>query len=213
MNTSKSEKLGQQFWEYLILLAIILVGMAARYYLVTYNLPVASNVDERFLLRVLYKFDHENTLNPEFFQYPTLYLYVKYFLLKPFVDLKDFLYYGRLLNLVFSSLLAVSTFWLSKQIYKATIPSLIAAALTMFSPTIIYSASYLSTDAQLALFCILSLLFLDRFFETKTYRPWLLGVLYQIKLQTLQSLCLQPQPLDLKSREKGYTNLNEEQGR
>ena len=166
-----------QGWEYWMLFAIVLGGIAVRYYLVTYNLPVASNLDERAMLRIFYKFDHENTLNPEFFPYPTLYFYIKYFLLRPFVGVEHFLYFGRLLNLMLSGVLTLSTFWLSKQVYQSTIPSLLAAAMTMFSPTIIYNASYVITDIQLALFCILSLLFLSRFFETKAYRPWLLGVL------------------------------------
>ena len=176
MNELKYKKLNPHVWEYLILLAILLLGLAVRSYLVTYNLPVASNVDERAMLRIFYKLDREHTLNPGFFSYPTLYFYLNYFLLKPFIDLKEFLYSGRIVNSLLSCFLAAGTFWLSKQVYKATIPSLLAAAFIMFSPTIIYSASYIITDIQLALFCVLSLLCLSRFFETYEYRSWLLGI-------------------------------------
>lgn len=172
----KAQSDGSRWLAYVALAVILVFGLAVRSSLVTHNLPVAWHLDERFLLRVLEKFSVEDTLDPNFFQYPTLYLYINHFALSPFLELKDYLWGGRALNLVFAGLLSCAAFVLSHDLFGSKRASLLAAAATLFSPTMILSASYISTDTLLSLFCVASLFFLTRFFRHRRYGDWFFGV-------------------------------------
>lgn len=161
-----------------MLTVIILLGMIIRSSLLTHNLPVAWHVDERFLLRVLERLEKQNTLDPNFFQYPSLYLYLNHFLLSPFLELKDYLFGGRVLNLVSAAFLSCTVFALSKEMFGSVLAGILAAAATIYSPTMILSASYLSTDTLLSLFCVASVLFLIRFFRGGHTRDWFVGIVF-----------------------------------
>lgn len=169
---------GSRWLAYIALAVLLIFGLALRSTLVTHNLPVAWHLDERFLLRVLEKFSVEDTLDPNFFQYPTLYLYLNHFALSPFLDLKDYLWGGRALNLVFVGLLSCSAFAMSHELFGSKRASLLAAAATLFSPTMILSASYISTDTLLSLFCLVSVWLLIRFFHHRRVGDWFFGVLF-----------------------------------
>ena len=174
----KCQSDGSRWLAYFALAVLLFLGLAVRSALVTHNLPVAWHVDERFLLRVLEKFAVEDTLDPNFFQYPTLYLYLNHFALSPFLELKDYLWGGRTLNLIFVGLLSCSAFAMSHELFGSKRASFLAAAATLFSPTMILSASYISTDTLLSLFCMVSVWFLTRFFHHRRYADWLFGVLF-----------------------------------
>ena len=162
--------------EPLILAAILTVGFAVRYSLTTINLPVSANVDERSGLRILYHF-HGGEWNPEWFRYPTFYYYLTRVLLAPF-PFDSVLQYGRALNLLFGCLLAASAYSLARQVYQIPVVGLVAAALTMCSPTLIENARYLSTDVLSAALSLLSLVFLARFYEGHHDRDWFLGMAF-----------------------------------
>ena len=174
----KEQANSSRWLTYVVLAGILVLGLAARSTLVVHNLPVAWHVDERFLLRVLERFSVEDTLDPNFFQYPTLYLYINHFALSPFLGLEDYLWGGRALNLVFVGLLTCAAFALSNELFGSKRAGVLAAAATLFSPTMILSASYLSTDTLLSLFCIVSVWLLTRFFHRQRDRDWFFGVLF-----------------------------------
>ncbi len=161
-------------WEYLALISILGLGFVVRYPLVLYNLPVSANVDERLSLAILYRFENVG-LNPEWFHYPSFFYYLTFFWCDFWGDINSALFYGRILNLLFGCGLAVSVFFLSQYLYKSKTASLIAAALTMFSPLLIESGSYIITDILLAILSVIALLLLMRFFETAQYKFWLMG--------------------------------------
>ena len=174
----KGQSNGSGWLAYVALAGILILGLAARSTLVVHNLPVAWHVDERFLLRVLERFSVEDTLDPNFFQYPTLYLYINHFALSPFLGLEDYLWGGRALNLVFVGLLSCAAFALSIELFGSKRAGVLAAAATLFSPTMILSASYISTDTLLSLFCIASVWLLTRFFRRQHDSDWFFGVLF-----------------------------------
>ncbi len=174
----KGQSDGSRWLAYVAFAIMLILGLAIRSILVTHNLPVAWHLDERFLLRVLEKITVEDTLDPHFFQYPTLYLYLNHFALSPFLDLKDYLWGGRALNLVFVGLLSCAAFALSHELFGSKRASFLAATATLFSPTMILSASYISTDTLLSLFCMVSVWLLTRFFHRRRYWDWFFGVLF-----------------------------------
>jgi hypothetical protein len=167
------------FLAYFILFAIIAIGFAIRYPLVKYNLPVCANVDERMNLQILCDFENIS-LKPSFVFYPTFYYYATFFIMKiiGINNTGDFLFYGRIINLLFGCALAVFVFFLSKQIFRSYLVSLIAAAFTMFSPIIISDDSYIVVNTLMALLSIISLLFFELFFKRNDYKYWIFGCLF-----------------------------------
>ena len=109
---------------YLILLFFVLIALLIRSKLLFFNLPVSGNVDERQGLRLLFLFQN-NTLNPLFFRYPTLYYYATYFFIKIFGDISNTLFLGRLLNLIISVSIAFVIYHLSNNIFKYSFSPLI----------------------------------------------------------------------------------------
>ncbi len=154
---------------FLLLLTPIIYLANARY-----NLPVSANVDERTSLEVLSHF-HAGSLNPQFFEYPTLYYYVTYALTKPF-SFTQILFWGRELNLAFVGLTAYLAYLFCRDNFKSQLAGLLSAGLIIMSPTIIESGSYLCTDVLLAVGVMASLLLLTRYFVEPSLRAWLLSM-------------------------------------
>ena len=150
---------------YLILLFFVLIALLIRSKLLFFNLPVSGNVDERQGLRLLFLFQN-NTLNPLFFRYPTLYYYATYFFIKIFGDISSTLFLGRLLNLFIGVGTAFVIYHLSNNIFKSKQVGLLAALFTLSSPIIVDNSSYIITDPLLTLFSLLSLLYMLKYFQS-----------------------------------------------
>jgi hypothetical protein len=150
---------------YLILLFFVLIALLIRSKLIFFNLPISGNVDERQGLRLLFLFQN-NTLNPLFFRYPTLYYYATYFFIKIFGDISNTLFLGRLLNLIISVSIAFVIYHLSNNIFKSKQVGLLAALFTLSSPIIVDNSSYIITDPLLTLFSLLSLLYMLKYFQS-----------------------------------------------
>jgi hypothetical protein len=163
------------FSVYIILLVIMISGFIMRYPLVHYNLPVCANVDERTSLATLFNIEKAN-LNPKFFHYPTFYYYLNFFILKA-LRIKNFLLYGRILNLLFGCILAISVFFLTKHFYRSNLSGLISAGFSIISPILIKNGSYIITDILLATLSMLALLFFAKYFEDQNYKYWLMAII------------------------------------
>ncbi len=150
---------------YLILLFFVLIALLIRSKLLFFNLPISGNVDERQGLRLLFLFQN-NTLNPLFFRYPTLYYYATYFFIKIFGDISSTLFLGRLLNLIIGVSIAFVIYHLSNNIFKSKQVGLLAALFTLSSPIIVDNSSYIITDPLLTLFSLLSLLYMLKYFQS-----------------------------------------------
>jgi len=165
----------RHFWVASALLLILAAGLVVRWSMVHYNLPVAANVDERRGLQVLYLFETKS-LNPEFFNYPSLYYYLTYFLIRPIAGMEEFLVYGRVVNLLFACGLGTATFLLSRRIFQSNGAGLLAAGFTVFSPIILYNGSYIITDILATTLSLMGIIFFTRFFQEGTSKHWVLGV-------------------------------------
>ncbi len=136
-----------------------------------HNLPVASNVDERFGLGVLTYF-HWGTANPHVFFYPTFFYYLTF----AFTSLFPFahtLFCARLLNLTFLGLTAFLSYVFCRDMLVSRKTGLVAAALIITSPLMIQSGSYICTDVLLAAGMVASLLTLSYYFRDPTEKRWL----------------------------------------
>jgi MYXO-CTERM domain-containing protein len=169
-------KVRRRDWLLLLALAgVLAAAFTVRYPLVYYNVPVAAHVDERAGLVLLYRME-AGTFNPAFFNYPTFYYYLTFFLTRPFAST---LVAGRLLNLFFAGGLAVATYLLAAYLFRARAAGLAAAAFALFSPILIMNGSYIITDILMTLLVVLALLSFSVYFRrgADADRYWLLGVI------------------------------------
>jgi hypothetical protein len=139
-----------------------------------YNLPVASNVDERTSLEILLRF-HNGSLNPGFFMYPTLYYYVTYLFVNR-LPISQFLLWGRILNLSLVGLTAFIAYSFARLHFRSRVAGILSAAFIITSPIIVNSGAYLCTDVLLAASALATLLFLTQYFHESALHSWILSM-------------------------------------
>lgn len=175
--TSVIKKYFAQIYTFVAFFVILTLGVIIRWPLVNYSLPIAAHVDERNSFRVLYRFNQGN-LNPGFFDYPTFYYYLTFFVTKPFIrDFQDIVFSGRIVNLIIGGFLIVIVFLYAKFVFGSDLVGLIAMIFVATSPTLILSGSYIITDVLLALLILSTLLLLEFFFKTANYKYWFMGII------------------------------------
>lgn len=153
------------------LLLLLIAAFIVRYPLVEYNLPVAAHIDERGSVGILRELRF-TSLNPRFFSYPMLYFYSLGGLLR-FVPFEETLYFGRFLNLLIALMLGVATYLLTWEIGRSRPAALIATMLALFSPVLIYNASYISVDMLFVTMTLFALWGWVRFFDQPSDFRWL----------------------------------------
>lgn len=154
----------------------MILATTVRWSLLRANLPVSSHVDERTAMDVLQRFD-EGRLDPGFFRYPTLYFYSTWFSIQPFGGYERALLLGRFVNLLFGLVLAGVTYACALDLSGRRVAALFAAALALFSPILVHSASYLGTDVLLGAFSVAAVIFLRRFQREGRSRDFVLAAL------------------------------------
>jgi 4-amino-4-deoxy-L-arabinose transferase-like glycosyltransferase len=159
-----------------LLLALLALGLWLRSGFPSQNLPLCLNTDERINRTVLERFETEG-LNPHFFNYPTLYFYATHFFYK-LGGFEDVLYAGRLLNLVLSAALALAVFWLGRRIGVSPWGAAFAGALSFFSPLMMASGEYVTTDIMMPLMAVMGLTFLLGYFQQGGLRSWLAAMVF-----------------------------------
>jgi hypothetical protein len=161
--------------EWLLLPLLIVASIAIYYPIARHNLPVATYVDDRTSLAILFRF-HQGSANPKFFMYPTLYYYLTYALTAPF-GFSRMLFTGHLLNLAFVALTAFLSYIFCLRHFGSRVAGLVAACCVLFSPTLLWSGAYLCTDVLLSAMTILSIDWLMRYFETGSSRAWRIAMI------------------------------------
>ena len=157
----------------LLLALVCAAAIVIREPVIQYNLPVAAHVDERVALSVLKRL-HFESFNPKFFSYPSLYFYSTALLID-WNSAEQVMRDGRALNLIYAIMTACITYsfatWLSRQ----PIAGVVAATLTLFSPILISSSSYLSVDMLFVAFSMAALYTFARFYASPNPKLWWLG--------------------------------------
>lgn len=149
-----------------LLLLILTIGMLLlRSKLLFFNLPICANIDERQGLRLLYQFDNFN-MNPQFFRYPALYYYITYAFSNILGNINNFIFFGRILNLIIGGGIAIATYKLAVTVYDSKNTGVIAGFFTLSSPIIVDNCSYIITDPLLSLLSLFSILYIYKFFNS-----------------------------------------------
>jgi hypothetical protein len=161
------------------LLAVLLVAAPLIYLpVLTHNLPVAANTDERGALEVLQRF-HQGSLNPDFFQYPTLYFYLVYALVLPFqYSSVNVMLAGRLLDFELMAVIAFIAYAFCRDYFETRSGGLIAAGCVLGSAALSEVAGYLHPDILMTVFGMVALYYLVEYFEHRTQRSWMVGLCF-----------------------------------
>ena len=157
------------------LAAVLVAGFLIRAPLIDYNLPVAAHVDERNSVDLLLHLKRES-LDPGFFNYPTLYFYLTWLVVRPLESVEEILRAGRALNLVLACGAGLAAYGLGALALRSRWTGVGAAALTVFSPILVNSASYIITDVLFAALVTAGLAAMGCFFARGGYRAWVVGI-------------------------------------
>ena len=160
------------------LLVVLMVAAPLLYLpIVMHNLPVAAGIDERNALEVIRRF-HQGSLNPQFFQYPTIYFYLVYLLALPLhYNNVNVMMVGRLFDLLLIGVIAYLVFMFCRDRLHSRIAGLIAATFVLGS-TVLSGTTYLHPDLLMTVAGTASLYYLVDYFETRSQRAWLLGLVF-----------------------------------
>ena len=158
------------------LLIVLVVGTPLLYLpIVMHNLPVAAGIDERTALEVMRRF-HHGSLNPEFFQYPTLYFYLVYLVALPLhFSSVNVMMAGRVFDLALIGVIAFLAFMFCRDCLGSRVAGLIAATFVVGS-TVLSGTAYLHPDILMTAAGTASLYYLVNYFETRSRRAWILGM-------------------------------------
>lgn len=143
------------------LFLIILLAVLTRFIGLNWALPYHPHPDEWNMASAITRLDPADQLNPHFFAYGQFPLYLSYFsattynqipwIDKPSVDFNEAVFFLRLYSAVASTLTVLVVYLITKMLLNKQM-ALTAALLATFSPGLIQSAHFGTTEAWLTLF-------------------------------------------------------------
>jgi 4-amino-4-deoxy-L-arabinose transferase-like glycosyltransferase len=150
---------------FIILISLILLGSVLRFYNLNWGAPYYFHPDERNIASAVSQLSFPDQLNPHFFAYGSLPIYVIFFkglLLNFFtscqfslnhcqVKLEQAIVLSRMLSSLFSLLLIPLLFFIGKKLYSNT-AGLVVAALATFSIGFIQFAHFGTYEMSLTFF-------------------------------------------------------------
>lgn len=143
-----------------LVLAIVLLGAAIRFYGINFGLPHNFHPDEVPKVNAIMQMIATDSLNPRYFLHPSLLLYCTYFMnsvLHWTIYDGDFRSTAFLSGRIVSAIAGTASIYLTYIIARRFIPqifALLAAAMLAFSPLHITSSRYLKEDALLLFFIL-----------------------------------------------------------
>ena len=163
-----------------VLLLILLLAAAVRFYGLTWDHGIGAHPDERYIVDVAGRMSFPSRLNPfeaaPGYAYGHLPLYLLR-LASAVVPAIDPLFVGRALSAILDVGTVALTFALAKEVVDERV-GLLAAALVAFSLAHVQQAHFYTVDVPLVFFTTASLLFAARFSERGRGRDlWLAGAL------------------------------------
>ena len=155
-----------------LVLGIIVTGAFWLLYLSAhFALPLQANADERVIMRTVFRMYRHHSANPEFFNYPSLFIYVQALLLAPFSSavtmvhtaegafLADVYFRGRLLTALFSCGTIALTYAAAAQVTRSRAGGIFAAAMLAVSPLFLKHSYTITVDVPMTFFVTLLLYF------------------------------------------------------
>ena len=150
---------------------MVILAFILRHPLIAYNAPVVAHPDERGTLGLLWRLRTES-LNPHFFAYPSFYFYLTSAWVRN-AAMGEILASARLLNLLLGCGIGVAAGWITWQVSRSRLALVIATGLVLFSPELVFNASYLAVDALFVLLSLSTLGLWLYFWETDNKYSWI----------------------------------------
>jgi 4-amino-4-deoxy-L-arabinose transferase-like glycosyltransferase len=177
-----------------ILGCILILGFAIRLYGNNFGLPMRLHPDEPFLVDSAYRMVQTGDLNPHWFYYPSLLMYIYAFAFKIEALFSNFgmlnldtsvLYItARSINALMGTLMLIVTYYIGCNLYdKRT--GIIAASFLMAMPLAVMHSHYATTDIPLTFFIVLSVLFASLILKNGTQVYYILtGICIGLAIST-----------------------------
>ncbi|MFH1539510.1 MAG: glycosyltransferase family 39 protein [bacterium] len=177
-----------------VLVVALIAGAALRFYGVDWGLPAELHIDETHFVPRAIKFG-TGDLNPHFFLYPTLYMYMLFaayaayfvagmvfgvfqgasdFAMQYFLDPSAFYIIGRSMTASLNLLTALLVFVIARKVFSPA-AGFAAAVLFLFSPLCVIHSHFITGDVPVTFFMTLSFYLGLRMMETGTRRYYLLA--------------------------------------
>lgn len=157
----------------LILVIIIILGAYFRFYKLDWGNGLFTHPDEYHIAAAASQLSFPDQMNPHFFSYGTVTIYLIYFtkllfesIIPPILNLKSLILNPFLIGRFYSALFSTLTILLVHQISKMVLNTryaLLAAALTALTAGLIQQAHFATPESNLTFFLLGSLLFLLKF--------------------------------------------------
>ncbi|MBI2029026.1 glycosyltransferase family 39 protein [Candidatus Gottesmanbacteria bacterium] len=168
----------------IILLAIILIAGFLRFYNLNFGSPYFFNPDERNMAIAITKLSFPKSMNPHFFAYGQLPLYLAYYSERAAtVSFSQAIFWLRFWSAVASVLTIFVVYKITKIITQREKYALISALLTSFTPGLIQSAHFGTTESLLT-FLFMLIIYLSLTLQGQTFRAIILGSLTGIAIAT-----------------------------
>ncbi|MEW5947006.1 MAG: glycosyltransferase family 39 protein [bacterium] len=192
MNNDNNRALGAPL--NVVLALTVLAGAAARYWALDWGLPSELNIDETHFVPRAIKFG-TGDLNPHFFLYPTLYMYMLFaayavyfviglaagafasasdFAIRYFLDPSPFYIIGRAMTATLSMLTALLVFAAARRLFGKH-AAFAAAVFFLLSPMNALHSHFVTADVPVTFFMTLSLFFGLLMMETGARKYYLLA--------------------------------------
>jgi 4-amino-4-deoxy-L-arabinose transferase-like glycosyltransferase len=176
---------------YAVLILIVLSGFLLRFYGIWFGYPLVTHPDEPYIVNRALKILHDGDLNPHFFDYPSLTIYLQA-VICAVTEAYQYLIHGvhpnEFPNVFFyisgrgfaaiASSLSIVIVWIIGRKFISPISGIVAAGLVAFSPLHVSNSYLVKPDIWIAIFTTIVLYFSFRIFESGRLRDYLLGGLF-----------------------------------
>lgn len=171
----------------LILIVIIAIGAFFRFYKLDWGNGIFPHPDEYHIVISVNQLSFPQQMNPHFFSYGTVTIYLIYFTKSflnflssvfnfNFLSLSPFLI-GRFYSALFSSL-TIPIVYLICTLFLKKEWALVASFLIATTPGLIQQAHFATPESALIFFILSSLFFLLKFVQSKTLQPFILSSIF-----------------------------------
>lgn len=160
----------------LILALIIIIGAFLRFYKLDWGQGLFTHPDEYHLVISASQLSFPNQMNPHFFSYGTVSIYLMYFTHQLLPNLNLFLI-GRFYSALFATLTIFIVYKITKLILSSQY-ALVAAILVALTPGLIQQAHFATPESNLTFFLLTSLFFCLNYLKHKKIKDLGLGALF-----------------------------------
>ena len=158
----------------------ILIGFLLRVWNIDFGLPQVLHSDEPFIVDSAVRMVATGDMNPHFFEYPSLYIYLMaiiygiYSLIGHADDMALLYVTGRCLTASLGTLMILVVYYVGRNLYTKRVGTLAAVFLAVM-PLIVRNSHYITVDVPVTFLILLSFYFAHKIMITGKKKNYILG--------------------------------------